>query len=131
MMSKKRRDSGKRRESARAQRPWRRNALAFSSLVAAIVAVSFFPGPPKARAKSEGGVMVAGTSDARAPSFVGAAACASCHGRENALWRGSHHQLAMQQATDQTVLGAFNNVSFTSEAITSTFFRAGSKFMVR
>ena len=75
--------------------------------------------------------MVAGTSDARAPSFVGAAACASCHGRENALWRGSHHQLAMQQATDQTVLGAFNNVSFTSEAITSTFFRAGSKFMVR
>ncbi|MGO9603567.1 MAG: tetratricopeptide repeat protein [Candidatus Binataceae bacterium] len=37
----------------------------------------------------------------------------------------------MQPATDSTVLGAFNNVSFTSEAATSTFFRAGPKFMVR
>ena len=63
--------------------------------------------------------------------FVGAAKCSTCHTRENQLWLGSHHQLAMQHATDQTVLGAFNNVKFGDGAMTSTFYRAGSKFMVR
>ena len=63
--------------------------------------------------------------------FVGAADCAKCHGREDALWRGSHHQLAMQSATNSTVLGDFNNTSFRNDGITSTFFRRASKFMVR
>jgi hypothetical protein len=30
--------------------------------------------------------------------FVGAAECATCHEQEATLWRGSHHQLAMQPA---------------------------------
>src|SRR5208282_6413145 len=42
------------------------------------------------------------------PEFVGAAQCAACHEHENNLWNGSHHQLAMQPATDSTVLGDFN-----------------------
>lgn len=62
--------------------------------------------------------------------FVGSADCASCHERENALWRGSHHQLAMQTATTSTVLGDFDNASFMNNGITSTFFRRNSKFMV-
>src|SRR5271155_6234537 len=124
MMSQKRRDSGKRRESARAQKPWRRHALAFSSLVAAIAAISFFPVPSKARPQFDRNVTVAWASEARTPSFVGGAVCASCHASESALWRGSHHQLAMQPATDQTVMGAFNNVSFISDGTTSIFSRA-------
>ena len=63
--------------------------------------------------------------------FVGAAECASCHQRENSRWRGSHHQLAMQPASDSTVLGDFNHASFTDNHITSTFSRLGSKFIVR
>jgi predicted CXXCH cytochrome family protein len=63
--------------------------------------------------------------------FVGAAKCATCHQGENALWRGSHHQLAMQPAAPSVVLGDFNNASFTNNGITSTFYRSDSKFMVR
>ena len=64
-------------------------------------------------------------------TFVGAAECANCHEQENARWRGSHHQLAMQAASDSTVLGDFNNATFISNGVRSSFFRSGSKFMVR
>jgi predicted CXXCH cytochrome family protein len=50
---------------------------------------------------------------------------------ENALWQGSHHQLAMRHATADTVLGAFNKSKFTNGVVTSTFYRSNSKFMVR
>ena len=63
--------------------------------------------------------------------FVGAADCANCHEQENSRWRGSHHQLAMQPASDSSVLGDFNRASFHNADITSTFSRRGSKFMVR
>jgi tetratricopeptide (TPR) repeat protein len=63
--------------------------------------------------------------------FVGAAKCASCHQHENELWRGSHHQLAMQAAANSTVLGDFNHASFDNNGVKSSFFREGSKFMVR
>lgn len=63
--------------------------------------------------------------------FVGVAECATCHEQENSLWRGSHHQLAMQPATVSTVLGDFNHAGFDNDGVTSSFFRDGSKFMVR
>ena len=63
--------------------------------------------------------------------FVGAAECATCHEQENSLWRGSHHQLAMEPATDSTVLGDFNHASFDNDGVTTTFSRNGPKFMVR
>jgi tetratricopeptide (TPR) repeat protein/ssDNA-binding Zn-finger/Zn-ribbon topoisomerase 1 len=63
--------------------------------------------------------------------FVGAAECASCHKQEENLWRGSHHQLAMQPAEASTVLGDFNRASFDNKGVTSSFFRNGSSFMVR
>ncbi len=37
----------------------------------------------------------------------------------------------MQVATPASVLGSFNQVNFTSNSVTSTFFRQGSRFMVR
>lgn len=66
-----------------------------------------------------------------APTFVGANACGQCHNDELKLWTGSHHQLAMQPATDATVLGDFNNSSFTHDGIVSTFSRSAGRFMVR
>ncbi len=63
--------------------------------------------------------------------FVGRAACLSCHEEQAALWRGSHHDRAMEQATEETVLGDFADASFTYAGVTSTFFRRDGRFMVR
>ena len=63
--------------------------------------------------------------------FVGASKCVTCHEHENVRWLGSHHQLAMQPASNSTVLGDFNHTSFNNNGIISTFFRSGPKFMVR
>ena len=38
------------------------------------------------------------------PAYVGSAVCARCHRDEAKLWNGSHHQLAMDHATDKSVL---------------------------
>lgn len=66
-----------------------------------------------------------------APTYVGRAACVDCHAEQDRLWRGSHHDLAMQEATETSVLGNFNNISFHYAGITSTFFKREDKFYVR
>ncbi|MGH9365799.1 MAG: tetratricopeptide repeat protein [Thermoanaerobaculia bacterium] len=63
-------------------------------------------------------------------TFVGREACARCHAQEGARWKGSHHDLAMQEATEKTVLGNFENASFTHYSVTSTFFKRDGKFFV-
>jgi tetratricopeptide (TPR) repeat protein len=63
--------------------------------------------------------------------YVGLKGCVSCHEKEVKLWRGSHHDLAMQEATDQTVVADFNNTTFTHFGVTSTFYRKGGRFFVR
>ena len=62
--------------------------------------------------------------------FAGSEACKSCHAAEFEQWQGSHHDLAMQAATEQTVLGDFDDASFTYNGVTSRFFRRGDSFMV-
>ncbi|MCB1675118.1 MAG: tetratricopeptide repeat protein [Halioglobus sp.] len=63
--------------------------------------------------------------------FTGSQACASCHASEYAHWQGSHHDLAMQLPTPQTVLGDFNDASFTYNGVTTRFMRRGDEFIVR
>ncbi|MCU7928058.1 MAG: tetratricopeptide repeat protein [Candidatus Thiodiazotropha sp. (ex Dulcina madagascariensis)] len=63
--------------------------------------------------------------------YVGGEHCASCHAEQNKLWRGSHHDLAMQPATEQTILGNFNDAEFIHFDVTSRFYRDGDRFMVR
>ena len=62
--------------------------------------------------------------------YQGDQSCKSCHQEEFEQWLGSHHDLAMQEVTEQTVLGDFNDVSFSSNGVTSRFFKKGSKFFV-
>ena len=64
------------------------------------------------------------------PSFVGAAACAGCHTEEAQAWRGSQHDLAMQEANPATVLGDFADTSFTQYGVTSRFYRKGEDYFV-
>src|SRR5512132_2069483 len=63
-------------------------------------------------------------------TYVGARACAGCHASETASWRDSHHDLAMQEATDKTVLDTFDGATFTYGDVTSRFFKREGKFFV-
>jgi predicted CXXCH cytochrome family protein len=62
--------------------------------------------------------------------YVGGQTCAECHQPEFDLWRGSHHDRAMEVATEETVLGDFNNATFERLGVTTRFFRRDGKFMV-
>ena len=62
--------------------------------------------------------------------YVGHQTCAQCHQTETAAWTGSHHDRAMEIATDEAVLGDFNNTEFTRLDERTRFFRDGKKFMV-
>ncbi len=64
-------------------------------------------------------------------TFVGRGICGSCHQAEAALWQGSDHDKAMQEATESTVLGDFDNATLTHFGITSTFSRKDGSFFVR
>jgi tetratricopeptide (TPR) repeat protein len=54
-----------------------------------------------------------------------------CHSKQQQAWAGSQHQLAMQPATEKSVLGNFANARFSSAGITSTFYKRDGKFFVR
>ncbi len=62
--------------------------------------------------------------------YVGSNACKGCHGEAYQQWRGSHHDLAMQAATNETVLGDFDNARFEHNGVTSRFSKRGDQFFV-
>ncbi len=64
--------------------------------------------------------------------FAGAEKCKKCHQAAYDKWKGSHHDLAMQQATELTVLGDFNDAEYTDpyNSVTSRFYRRDNKFYV-
>ena len=64
------------------------------------------------------------------PTFVGSETCAQCHPAEAKLWHSSQHKLAMQHATDASVLGDFSDASFDYYGVHSRFFRRDGKFFV-
>ncbi|MFT5049305.1 MAG: tetratricopeptide (TPR) repeat protein [Chlamydiales bacterium] len=68
--------------------------------------------------------------DARSVEYVGAATCASCHPAEFEGWTGSHHDLAMQPATEETVLGDFDDALFELDGVPTRFFKRDGQFFV-
>jgi len=64
-------------------------------------------------------------------TYVGRDICRPCHEGADESWRGSDHDRAMAEADEETVLGDFDDVYFTSHGITSRFFRSDGRFMVR
>ncbi|MDP6538108.1 MAG: multiheme c-type cytochrome [Planctomycetota bacterium] len=71
-----------------------------------------------------------GAEGAPAAEFVGRTVCASCHADEHEQWTGSHHDLAMQEADETTVLGDFDGASLTHFGRTSSFFRRDGGFFI-
>jgi hypothetical protein len=65
-----------------------------------------------------------------AVSFVGSHSCAECHERAYRDWSGSHHDLAMQEATKATVLGDFDDTTYTTHGVTSRFFENNGDYYV-
>ena len=63
-------------------------------------------------------------------SFVGRDACIDCHRDQAAAHAGSHHDRAMALATDETVLGDFNDATIDHDGMVSRMFRDGDRFMV-
>ena len=76
------------------------------------------------------GASVVSASDMH-QGYVGSNACGGCHATEHAAWRGSHHDRAMEDPSDATVLGDFSGVEVTFGGVTSRFYRDGTRFMVR
>ncbi len=65
------------------------------------------------------------------PEFVGSDACADCHADEYTEWQGSHHELAMQVANEQTVLGDFDDASVDYYGATTRMYRDGDRFIMQ
>ncbi len=74
--------------------------------------------------------LTAGTSWAE-NGFIGAESCRNCHSEAYDAWRGSHHDLAMQVPSPETVLGDFDNSTFEYNGVTSTFFQREGNYFVR
>ena len=61
-------------------------------------------------------------------AYVGRQVCGECHLKETALYNGSHHDLAMQEASAETVLGDFNQAAFRYFAISSSFYQRDGRY---
>ncbi len=80
---------------------------------------------------SEDGTRSSDTVLATKHDYVGVDRCAQCHQQQVDDWRGSHHDLAMQHADADTVLGNFDNERFEYYGVESLFSRKDGKFFVR
>ncbi|MCK5824817.1 MAG: tetratricopeptide repeat protein [Ichthyobacteriaceae bacterium] len=64
-------------------------------------------------------------------NFVGKKSCIECHAQEYKDWRHSDHDKAMAEATDASVVGDFNNSTYTdSDGFVSKFYKKDDKFFV-
>ena len=67
---------------------------------------------------------------AKEATYVGDQSCQSCHAKEHADWQISDHRKAMQPAHDTTVLGNFDNATYTADGVTSRFYRKDGRFFI-
>ncbi len=63
-------------------------------------------------------------------AFLGRQACIECHRQQVDLFLGSDHDLAMDVAAKETVLGDFNDAAFVHLDVTSRFYQRGGRFFV-
>jgi predicted CXXCH cytochrome family protein len=73
---------------------------------------------------------IAPVAGADTPDYVGSAACAACHAEVSADWNGSDHARAWTLPDESTVLGDFDNATFTHAGQMTRFLRDGDRFLV-
>ncbi len=70
-------------------------------------------------------------AEGSAPEYIGSRVCGQCHQQAFADWQGSHHDLAMGEATEAHVLGDFDDVELTAQGVKTRFYRKGEEYYVR
>jgi len=60
-------------------------------------------------------------------AYIGSESCRACHREQFEHWSQSHHHKMTQPATPETVVGDFNNATYTYQGITSRMFRRRQK----
>jgi hypothetical protein len=108
-----------------------RLVLAIVVVAAAVAGIAYWQlrtvaGPSSTDGRTAGPMIPAITAQ-----HVGRDACVSCHADQDKAWQGSHHQLAMQPATEATVLGNFDNAKFSYNGVETVFFKRDGQFMIR
>ncbi len=63
--------------------------------------------------------------------YMGTETCIGCHQQEHQDWNSSHHNQAMQHASETTVKGDFNNSTFSSDGNSALFFKTEDGFYAR
>ena len=64
------------------------------------------------------------------PTFAGSQSCMECHPDEYHSWKGSDHDMAMDTATAETVLGDFENAEFEYNGFVNRFYTKDGKYYV-
>lgn len=64
------------------------------------------------------------------PEYAGSSACVSCHQQQGSDWTGSHHDLAMAEADEGSVLGDFSDAQLIHGGDTTRFFSRSDSFFV-
>ena len=93
----------------------------------------------KAAAAATAGLLVTACGPSEPPprplpapeaAYVGSEACAGCHAGAFERWSGSHHDLAMATPSPATVVGDFDDASFTKDGVTTRFHRRDDAYFV-
>ncbi|MEP2715140.1 multiheme c-type cytochrome [Pseudophaeobacter sp.] len=64
------------------------------------------------------------------PAYVGSASCSNCHAEAAQDWQGSHHALAWTAPSSATVLGAFDDRSFSHRGTTTRFRQQNGTYLI-
>lgn len=61
--------------------------------------------------------------------YAGSAACKSCHPHNHATWHDSYHRTMTQVASEQSVIGDFDNVRLSGKDLEVRLFKRGQQFL--
>ncbi len=64
-------------------------------------------------------------------TFVGGAACATCHAAQTALWHQSHHDRAMELPSKASMLGNFADATIKAQGVETSFHKNDQGWSVR
>ena len=74
------------------------------------------------------GLAMATVAEAQ-PAYVGSAACTDCHDDAAESWRGSHHDLAWTEPSQQTIVADFDGTEFVQDDLRATFRKDGGAYL--
>ena len=91
------------------------------ALIAAVLAINM-SACEQAGTPDESGATMA------AASFVGSAACGACHEEQKRSWQGSHHDLAMDLASESSIAGDFDDTEFLHQGVRTRFYTRDGQY---